>query len=44
MRLREGLALATTNPGQLVDWDGWVDVAGYLAVVLAVLSLVPRHC
>lgn len=44
MRLHEGLILATTDPSQLAEWHGWMDVAGYLAVVLAVLSLVPRQC
>jgi hypothetical protein len=38
--LHEGLTLATQAPEQLAEWNGWMDVAAYLAVVLAALSLV----
>ena len=41
--LHEGLTLALSDPNNLVGWHGWVDVAAYLAIVLAVLSMVPKH-
>ena len=41
--LHEGLTLATHAPEHLDQWHGWMDVAAYLAVVLAALSLV-RTC